>query len=147
MAAKSRGGATARRRKHDDEDEDDDDDVGSSYDGGPSSTLGDVDTDAPRTSDYVAKRDRNNVAVKKSRIKSRRKALQTQERVTALRDEKSSLEQRVSTLHTELALLKDLFVAHANRPRQVAAPDGGGGGDASAMPPDHEYSAAVIKTL
>lgn len=60
---------------------------------------------------YRVKRDRNNVAVKKSREKSRRKACETSDRVALLRDENAELEERVGELANELALLKKTLLA------------------------------------
>lgn len=61
------------------------------------------------TQEYKEKRDRNNVAVKKSREKTRDKAKQTVDRVAKLREENKMLEQQVEILSKELTILKDLF--------------------------------------
>lgn len=63
--------------------------------------------------DYRVKRERNNIAVRKSREKSRAKAMETQERVTNLKKENAELEMKVQLLSKELRLLKDLFLMHA----------------------------------
>ena len=57
----------------------------------------------------MLRRERNNVAVKKSREKSRAKAKNTVEKVTKLKEENASLEQQVTILSKELGVLKDLF--------------------------------------
>ncbi|XP_054748238.1 CCAAT/enhancer-binding protein beta-like [Lytechinus pictus] len=64
--------------------------------------------------EYKRRRERNNEAVRKSRQKSRQKASETEMRVTELKKENADLEQRVTLLHKELELLKDLFLTHAN---------------------------------
>nr|APG79785.1 CCAAT/enhancer binding protein gamma [Mesocentrotus nudus] len=64
--------------------------------------------------EYKRRRERNNEAVRKSRQKSRQKASETEVRVTELKKENADLEQRVTLLHKELELLKDLFLTHAN---------------------------------
>jgi len=61
------------------------------------------------TEEYKEKRDRNNVAVRKSREMARAKAKQTMSRVSNLRDENRMLEQQVEILSKELTILKDLF--------------------------------------
>lgn len=63
--------------------------------------------------EYQKRRERNNIAVKKSREKSRQKAKETLAQVDKLRKENESLEQKVTILSKELGVLKDLFLAHA----------------------------------
>jgi len=63
----------------------------------------------PGTEEYKEKRDRNNVAVRKSREKTREKAKETVDRVSHLREENRMLEQQVEILSKELTILKDLF--------------------------------------
>ena len=69
--------------------------------------------------EYKMRRLRNNVAVRKSRDRSRQKAVETQERVQQLKVENQQLESKVMLLSKELSLLKDLFLAHA---REVPDP-------------------------
>ena len=64
--------------------------------------------------DYRQKRDRNNIAVKKSREKSRRRARETAEKMERLRRENEQLEQRTVELAAELRTLKDLLLARAS---------------------------------
>ena len=59
--------------------------------------------------EYLLRRERNNIAVKKSREKSRAKAKGTVEKVAKLKAENASLEQQVTILSKELGVLKDLF--------------------------------------
>ena len=59
--------------------------------------------------EYLLRRERNNIAVKKSREKSRAKAKGTVEKVAKLNEENASLEQQVTILAKELGVLKDLF--------------------------------------
>lgn len=63
--------------------------------------------------EYRKKRDRNNLAVKRSRIKSKQKTQETVNRVTQLKSENSVLEEKVKNLTKELGFLKELFLAHA----------------------------------
>ncbi len=64
-------------------------------------------------SDYLAKRSRNNAAVRRSREKARMKAKETHERVSQLKQENEMLEERIKLLTKELTFLKDVFLAHA----------------------------------
>lgn len=64
--------------------------------------------------EYRRKRDRNNLAVKRSRVKSKQKTQETLTRVNQLRNENSVLEEKVRTLTKELGFLKELFLAHAS---------------------------------
>ena len=66
--------------------------------------------------EYLAKRLRNNEAVRKSREKARIRADQTHERVKRLRKENESLEERLNLLTKELKFLKEVFKAHCSRP-------------------------------
>lgn len=65
------------------------------------------------TDEYQARRERNNIAVRKSREKSRAKAKETLQQVNKLRSENEMLELKVQLLTKELSVLKDLFLAHA----------------------------------
>lgn len=63
--------------------------------------------------EYKKRRERNNMAVKKSRNKSKARTQQTMQRVTELKEENERLETKVKILSKELSFLKDLFLAHA----------------------------------
>ncbi|KAL6268840.1 CCAAT/enhancer-binding protein gamma isoform X2 [Pogonomyrmex barbatus] len=63
--------------------------------------------------DYRKRRDRNNQAVKRSRVKSKLRTQQTLERVNQLKTENELLEEKIKMLNKELGFLKDLFLAHA----------------------------------
>ncbi|XP_071563077.1 CCAAT/enhancer-binding protein gamma [Temnothorax nylanderi] len=63
--------------------------------------------------DYRKRRDRNNQAVKRSRVKSKLRTQQTLERVNQLKTENELLEEKIKMLTKELGFLKDLFIAHA----------------------------------
>ncbi|PIK45535.1 putative CCAAT/enhancer-binding protein gamma-like [Apostichopus japonicus] len=63
--------------------------------------------------EYKKRRERNNVAVRKSRDKSRWKTQQTLDKINELKAENSKLEGKVSLLSKELSVLKDLFLSHA----------------------------------
>ena len=67
--------------------------------------------------DYKQRRQRNNVAVRKSREKSRALARQTAERVTELRRENDELEGKVGLLSKELKILKDVLLIRAGKKR------------------------------
>ncbi|KAI1285204.1 CCAAT/enhancer-binding protein gamma [Halotydeus destructor] len=64
--------------------------------------------------EYRRRRERNNLAVKKSRTKSKLKTIQTIEKVSALRSENDHLHHKVDMLSRELRLLKEIFMAHAS---------------------------------
>ncbi|XP_018573908.1 CCAAT/enhancer-binding protein gamma-like [Anoplophora glabripennis] len=64
--------------------------------------------------EYRKRRDRNNLAVKRSRVKSKQKTQETVNRVNELRNENTVLEEKVKTLTKELGFLKELFLAHAS---------------------------------
>lgn len=63
--------------------------------------------------EYKKRRERNNMAVKKSRTKSKMRTQQTLERVNQLKAENEMLETKIKILTKELNFLKDLFLAHA----------------------------------
>ncbi|XP_033754822.1 CCAAT/enhancer-binding protein gamma-like [Pecten maximus] len=88
--------------------------------------------------EYTKRRERNNIAVRKSREKSRAKAKETSEQVNRLRSENEMLEQKVQILSKELSVLKDLFLAHAG----TVSPGCGGQGNTEIKEAstDHEYS-------
>uniref|UniRef100_A0A2K5DDV4 CCAAT/enhancer-binding protein gamma n=1 Tax=Aotus nancymaae TaxID=37293 RepID=A0A2K5DDV4_AOTNA len=68
-----------------------------------------------RNSDgYRQRRERNNMAVKKSRLKSKQKAQDTLQRVNQLKEENERLEAKIKLLTKELRVLKDLFLEHAH---------------------------------
>ncbi|XP_076470119.1 CCAAT/enhancer-binding protein gamma-like [Babylonia areolata] len=63
--------------------------------------------------DYKKRRERNNIAVRKSRQLSRQKAKAMEEKMSQLRAENRSLEEKVKLLSKELGILKDLFLSAA----------------------------------
>ncbi|KAK0051423.1 CCAAT/enhancer-binding protein gamma, partial [Biomphalaria pfeifferi] len=71
--------------------------------------------------EYKRRRERNNVAVRKSREASRQKAKDTIEKVARLREENQALEQKVTILNKELGVLRDLFLTHATATATVQA--------------------------
>ena len=90
------------------------------YSGDSLSDDSDTDVSKPKrtrldkmSDEYQARRERNNIAVRKSREKSRAKAKETLQQVNKLRAENEVLEQKVQLLTKELSVLKDLFLAHA----------------------------------
>ncbi|XP_018327936.1 CCAAT/enhancer-binding protein gamma [Agrilus planipennis] len=74
----------------------------------------DVIDSGDESEEYRKKRDRNNLAVKRSRIKSKIKTQETMKKVNQLRNENSILEEKVKNLTKELGFLKELFLAHAS---------------------------------
>ena len=72
---------------------------------------------AKSTEEYRDKRDRNNVAVRKSRQRSRQKQSETEDRVQSLQAQNSALQKKVDLLSKELNVLKSLFT-------NVGAPPG-----------------------
>ncbi|XP_019629258.1 PREDICTED: CCAAT/enhancer-binding protein delta-like [Branchiostoma belcheri] len=61
------------------------------------------------TEEYVTRRQRNNVAVRKSREKAKQRNLETQQKVQELQQENEKLQKRVELLTKELDTLKSLF--------------------------------------
>lgn len=61
--------------------------------------------------EYRDKRDRNNVAVRKSREKSKVRVMDTEKRVRELEDENSQLQSKIALLSKELNVLKSLFTS------------------------------------
>ena len=59
--------------------------------------------------DYVKKRERNNIAVRKSRMKAKERIEETRRRVTDLTKENEDLRCKVSLLQKELNVLRSLF--------------------------------------
>ena len=101
---------------------------------------------AKDSEDYKKRRERNNIAVRKSRQLSRQKAKATEDKVSLLRAENKSLEEKVKLLSKELGVLKDLFLS-------TAVPSAGGEPSVSAqeeellnelktVETDHKYSMA-----
>jgi len=94
--------------------------------------------------DYVQRRERNNIAVRKSREKSRAKARETVQQVDKLRKENEMLEQKVTILSKELTVFKDLVLVHAGTVNDNNCPS-------QAFPTmvvqvtsnDHKYSASM----
>ena len=62
------------------------------------------------TSEYVEKRARNNVAVRKSRAKAKEKQKSTESKVQILMNENEQLQKKVDLLTKELHVLKGLFI-------------------------------------
>lgn len=71
------------------------------------------------TEEYRKRRDRNNEAVKKSRLKTKQKTQEMVNRVTQLRNENEELEENIKILNKELGLLKGLFLEHAGNAHGV----------------------------
>lgn len=63
--------------------------------------------------EYRRRRERNNQAVKKSRMKSKSRTIQTIEHAQQLKRENEMLETKIKILTKELTFLKDLFLAHS----------------------------------
>ncbi|XP_039283207.1 CCAAT/enhancer-binding protein gamma isoform X2 [Nilaparvata lugens] len=91
--------------------------------GGGGSQQQDMDYDNGSTDDYRQKRDRNNAAVKRSRVKSRQRTQETMDRVNRLKTENDQLEEKIKLLSKELGFLKDLFLAHAGSSHNVDLKD------------------------
>lgn len=62
------------------------------------------------TQEYVEKRARNNVAVRKSRAKAKEKQRETEGRVQNLLEQNKKLQKKVDLLTKELTVLKGLFI-------------------------------------
>ncbi|XP_053575877.1 CCAAT/enhancer-binding protein gamma-like [Bombina bombina] len=88
-----------------------------------------------RSSDeYRMRRERNNMAVKKSRLKSKQKAQDTLQRVNQLKEENERLEAKIKLLTKELSVLKDLFLEHAHNLADNVQPEAAAPGPESAAP-------------
>lgn len=74
-----------------------------------------VPVDADQDDEYRRRRELNNIAVKKSRAKSRARTQMTAAKVTELQRENTELEERIKMLSKELDLLKELFVLQAGK--------------------------------
>ncbi|XP_061669443.1 CCAAT/enhancer-binding protein gamma isoform X2 [Syngnathoides biaculeatus] len=83
--------------------------------------------------EYRQRRERNNLAVKKSRQRSKQKAMDTQQRVNQLKEENERLEAKIKLLSKELSVLKDLFLEHAHNLADNVQPPSGNP-DASPAP-------------
>lgn len=59
--------------------------------------------------EYRMKRERNNIAVRKSRFKSKQKYVETQHKVDELQEENTRLQSKVDFLTKELNVLRSLF--------------------------------------
>ncbi|CAH1270200.1 CEBPG [Branchiostoma lanceolatum] len=84
--------------------------------------------------EYRKRRERNNLAVKKSRDKSRQKTQETLRRVQELKEENERLELKIKILSKELSVLKDLFLSHAGSLPGEDAPCLLGGVTAAPLP-------------
>lgn len=76
--------------------------------------------------EYRKRRERNNVAVKKSREKSRIRSVQTEHRVSELTQENQRLHGKIALLTKELDVLKSLFANHGVSGGQAQLMIGGG---------------------
>ncbi|XP_014670874.1 PREDICTED: CCAAT/enhancer-binding protein gamma-like [Priapulus caudatus] len=63
--------------------------------------------------EYRKRRQRNNIAVKKSRVNAKMRSQMTMEKVSQLKQENERLESKVKLLTKELGLLRDLLLSHA----------------------------------
>ena len=63
------------------------------------------------SNEYRQKRDRNNVAVRKSREKSKVRVVETERRVKELEEENVQLQSKITLLMKELNVLKSLFAS------------------------------------
>ncbi|XP_038557006.1 CCAAT/enhancer-binding protein gamma [Micropterus salmoides] len=82
--------------------------------------------------EYRQRRERNNLAVKKSRMRSKQKAMDTQQRVNELKEENERLEAKIKLLSKELSVLKDLFLEHAHNLADNVQPPAGADGSSPA---------------
>jgi predicted RNase H-like nuclease (RuvC/YqgF family) len=75
--------------------------------------------------EYRRRRERNNVAVKRSRQKTRMRVQATESRVKDLEDENKDLKQKIELLTKELTVLKSLFITSGTEinPKLISAAD------------------------
>lgn len=78
------------------------------------------------SAEYRLRRERNNIAVRKSRDKARRRILMTQQRALQLQEENQKLQLRISHLTQELNTLK-----HILSQRHLPGPEDGAAGSLS----------------
>lgn len=78
-------------------------------DGEPSSKKAMLVSVDKQSDEYLRKRARNNLAVKKSRDRSKKRIMETQERVEQLTRDNDELNQKVALLSKELSVLRALF--------------------------------------
>lgn len=76
----------------------------------PSNTTEDDDVE-----EYRERRDKNNVAVRRSREKSKQKISETKQRVSRLKKQNAELNNQVEVLSRELSFLKELFGMQCNQ--------------------------------
>ena len=72
------------------------------------------------SAEYLEKRKRNNVAVRRSRDKAKKKAEETQKKVDELSNENAALRERVAELSHELNTLKNLLTSLPQTPTAVS---------------------------
>lgn len=96
--------------------------------------------------DCWRKRERNNIAVKRSREKAHQQRKVTLERVQFLREESQSLQDRVQLLSKELSILKNVLVhcATAGKISHVLEPVDG---DATGFKTGHKYTVVTQEQL
>ena len=75
----------------------------------PKKQMVSVESMDKESDDYLKKRARNNLAVRKSRDRSKKRIMETQERVEQLTRENDELNQKVTLLSKELSVLRALF--------------------------------------
>ena len=63
--------------------------------------------------EYRRRREKNNMAVRKSRNKCKLRTIEAVNRVNLLRAENEKLQQKIDALSQELNLLRDLSISHA----------------------------------
>lgn len=59
--------------------------------------------------DYRSRRERNNIAVRKSRLKAKQRCVETEHRVRILNEQKEALERKVESLTRELNVMRQLL--------------------------------------
>ncbi|XP_059470060.1 CCAAT/enhancer-binding protein gamma isoform X2 [Neocloeon triangulifer] len=62
--------------------------------------------------EYRRRRERNNEAVKKSRVKSKMRSQATQDRVQQLQNDNTKLEEKIKYLASEVDFLKEMLCAN-----------------------------------
>ncbi|KAM9366719.1 CCAAT/enhancer-binding protein gamma isoform 1-T2 [Symphorus nematophorus] len=92
--------------------------------------------------EYRQRRERNNLAVKKSRMRSKQKAMDTQQRVNELKEENERLEAKIKLLSKELSVLKDLFLEHAHNLADNVQPQPPTGAEGTSPAPNNNNATA-----
>ena len=86
-----------------------------------------------KSEEYRLKRQRNNISVKKSREKSRQKAIMVSQKVETLKNENANLEQTINKLSKEIVIIRRLLLSGVKSENENYDAE-------NVFKSDHEYS-------